>query len=230
MRHVLLIVVALIAATEARGGAWPRGDGNAFLSFKYTGRYDRAAVALLDFTREDLVQAYGEIGLTPRLTFGGELSRAGPEAAPISEARGFLRYTVLKRGAHVASAELGAGRRGNAFGYEATFLRPGLAWGRGYESRFGTGWMELDLQGEIYASGQDPAVKLDATLGLNLTDRFAVILQGRAGDYPNIDPYLRVAPSAVVRLTERVRVQAEIEAGLWSDTGVSGAIALWLEF
>jgi hypothetical protein len=230
MRHLLLATVALVAATDAHGGAWPRGERNAFFSFKYTGRYDRTAVALLDFTREDLFQAYGEVGLTPRLTFGGEVSRAGPEIAPVTEIRGFLRYTVLERGPHVASVELGAGRRGNEFGYEATFLRPGVAWGRGYESRFGTGWTEIDLQGEIYENGDDPAVKLDATVGLNLTDRWAVILQGRAGDYPGIDPYFRIAPSVVARLTDRVRLQAEVEAGVWNDTGMSGAVALWIDF
>lgn len=230
MRHALLILATLAVGSPAFGGAWPRGEGSAFVSLKYTGRYDRAAVALRDFTRKDLFQAYAEVGVAPLLTFGGEITRAGPEVAPITGFRGFLRYTFLRRGAHVVSAEMGGGRRANAFGYEVNFLRPGLAWGRGYENWLGSGWIEIDAQAEFYVTGDDPAVKVDATFGLNLTDRFAVILQGRVGDYPGIDPYLRAAPSVVARLTSRIRVQAELEAGLYNDTGVSGAVALWVDF
>jgi hypothetical protein len=229
--RLALVVAATLAGTQAVGGAWPRGEGHGFLSLKYTGRYDLEDVALLDFTREDLFQGYGEIGVAPRLTFGGEYSRSGPGEAPVSEVRGFVRFTFLQRGPHVMSAEIGAGQRGNDFGYEVGFVRPGLAWGRGFDSSiFGEGWVELDAQTEIYDTEDDPAIKLDATLGINITDRFAVILQGRAGDYPNLDPYFRIAPSAVVRLTQRLRVQAEFEAGVYNDTGVAGAVAVWLDF
>lgn len=230
MRRTLLLLTMLLAAGPAVGGAWPRSEGAGFLSLKYTGRWDREAIALLDFTREDTLQVYGEFGVAPRLTFGGEYTRSGPEIAPVTEIRGFARYTFLQRGRHVMSAELGAGRRSNEFEYEVRFVRPGLAWGRGFESRFGDGWMELDAQAEVYDNGDDAAMKLDATLGLNVTERLAVVLQGRAGDYPNLDPYVRLAPSAVVRLTRRLRVQAELEAGVYNDTGVSAALALWLDF
>ena len=231
MRLVLLLTTMLAAGTPAFGGAWPRGEGRGFLSLKYTGRYDLEDIALLDFTREDAFQAYGEIGVHPRLTFGGEYSRSGPEIAPVTEIRGFVRYTFLQRGPHVVSAEIGAGRRSNEFEYEVSYIRPGLAWGRGFDSRIlGQGWMELDAQAEFYDTEDDPALKLDATVGVNLTDRFAMILQGRAGDYPNTEPYFRVAPSAVVRLTRWMRVQAEVEAGVYNDTGLSGAVAIWFEF
>jgi hypothetical protein len=219
------------AGAQAYGGAWPRGETNGFLSLKYTGRWDTADIALLDFTREDLFQAYGEFGVAPRLTFGGEYSAAGPEVAPITEIRGFVRYTFLQRGAHVVSAEIGAGQRGNDFEYSVSFIRPGIAWGRGYDSRFGAGWIELDAQSEVYTnSDDDPAVKLDATVGLNVTDRLAVILQGRAGDYPDIEPFFRIAPSAVVRVTDWLRLQGEVEAGVYNDTGLSAAVALWIDF
>jgi hypothetical protein len=91
--------------------------------------------------------------------------------------------------------------------------------------------MELDAQSEVYTNtDDDPAVKLDATVGLNVTDRLAVILQGRAGDYPDIEPYFRIAPSAVVRVTDWLRVQGELEAGVYNDTGLSAAVALWVDF
>lgn len=230
MRFALVVPMAL-AASPAFGGAWPRGESHAFLSFKYTGRYDLEDVALLDFTREDTLQVYGEIGVAPRLTFGGQFLRSGPEIAPVTEARGFVRYTFLQRGAHVMSAEIGAGQRSNEFEYEVRFIRPGLAWGRGFDSRiFGQGWMELDAQAEFYDNEDDPALKLDTTLGVNVAGRFAMILQGRAGDYPNLDPYVRIAPAAVVRLTPWLRVQAEFEAGVYNDTSVSAALALWFDF
>ncbi len=230
MRLTLALLALACAAGPALGGAWPRGSGNGFLSLKYTGGWDREDIALLDFTREDLFQGYAEWGVAPGLTFGGEYSRAGPDIAPITEIRGFARYTFLERGPHVVSAELGAGQRGNAFEYDVSYIRPGLAWGRGYESRFGLGWMEVDGQAEVYDNGDDPAFKLDATIGLNLGDRLAFVLQGRAGDYPGIDPYLRIAPSAVVRLSDRLRVQAEFEAGVYNDTRLAGALALWIDF
>jgi hypothetical protein len=228
--RLALLVTALVAATPAFGGAWPRGETKGFLSLKYTGGWDRGDIALLDFTREDTFQGYGEFGILPRLTFGGEITRSGPEIAPITEVRGFVRYTFLQRGQQVASAELGVGRRGNDFEYEVGFIRPGLAWGRGFDGRWGSGWMEVDAQAEFYDTGDDPAAKLDATLGWNLSDRLAVILQGRAGDYPDLDPYVRLAPSTVIRLNDWLRVQTEVEVGVWNDTGIAGAVALWLDF
>lgn len=230
MRRLSTLAVLILAGTQAHGGAWPRGEGNGFVSLKYSGRWQREAVAVLDFTREDSVQAYGEWGVGPRFTLGAEYTRGGPEVAPVTETRGFVRYTFLQRGPHVASAELGFGRRSNEFEYEAAYLRPGLAWGRGFESRFGPGWMELDAQAEFYDAGDAPALKLDSTIGLNLGDRLSAILQARAADYPGIDPYLRLAPSAVVRLTPWLRVQAEIEAGVYNDDGMAGVVALWVDF
>ena len=231
MRPAVLAILMLGAGAPAFGGAWPRGEGHGFVSLKYTGRWDVAKIALLDFTREDLFQGYGEFGLAPRLTFGGEYSVSGPEIAPVTEIRGFLRYTFLQRGAHVISAELGAGRRGNDFEYSVSFIRPGIAWGMAFENRFGNGWLEVDAQSEIYTDGdEDPAVKLDTTIGLNLGDRFAVMLQGRTGDYPGIEPYFRLAPSAAVRVTDWLRLQGEVEVGVYNDTGISAALAFWIDF
>lgn len=230
MRRLTIVAALMLAGTQAQAGAWPRGEGNLFLSLKYTGAWDREAIMLRDFTRENRQQVYGEWGVAPRLTFGAEVARSGPEEAPIRERRVFGRYTFLQRGRHVMSAELGFGGRANDFQYEVSYVRPGLAWGGGFESRFGAGWMELDGQAEIYESDDAPALKLDATLGLNLTDRLTVVMQGRAGDYPGTDPYFRLAPSVVVRLTDWLRVQAEVEAGAWNDTGVAAALGLWIEF
>lgn len=229
MRATILALMLICSGAPVFAGAWPRDQGKIFLSFKYTGRFDMNNLALLDFTREDLFQGYGEFGISPRLTFGGQYSRTGPDIAPITEMRGFVRYTFLQRGAHVMSAELGVGRRQNDFEYEVTFVRPGIAWGRGFETRFGNGWMEIDAQAEIYDTS-DAAYKLDATLGLNLSERFAVMFQTRAGYFPENDPYVRLAPSAIMRITNFLRVQAEIEAGAYNDTGLSGAIALWIDF
>lgn len=231
MRPAILALTMLAVGAPAFGGAWPRGQGNAFLSLKYTGRWDTSDIMLLDLTRDDMFQGYGEIGIAPRLTFGGEYSVSGPDAAPVTEIRGFMRYTFLQRGAHVMSAELGVGQRGNDFEYSVGFIRPGIAWGMGFDNRLGNGWLEVDAQSEVYTDSDDePAVKLDSTIGLNLGERFAVMLQGRAGDYPNIEPYFRLAPSAVVRVTDWLRVQAEVEAGVYNDTGLSAAVALWVDF
>ncbi len=230
MRLTPVLLTLFCAAGPALGGAWPRGEASAFLSLKYTGRWDREDIALLDFTREDLFQGYAEWGISSGLTFGGEYSAAGPEIAPVTEIRGFVRYTFLQRGPHVMSVEFGAGQRSNDFEYEVNYIRPGLAWGRGYDSRLGNGWLELDGQAEFYDNEDETALKLDATVGMNVSNRLAVVVQARAGDYPESDPYLRIAPSAVIRLSDWLRVQAEVEGGVYNDTGLSGALALWFDF
>ena len=230
MRQVLLAAVIALTATQAQPAAWPRGAGHVFVSLKYDSRWDRERLALRDYARESRISAYAEFGVSERLTFGGEIARSGPEIAPITEMRGFVRYAFLQAGSHVASAEIGAGRRGNEWEYEVRYLRPGLAWGRGFDTRWGSGWAEVEAASEIYDSGDDPAFKLDATVGLNLTDRYAAILQARSGDYPGGDAYVQLAPSVAVRLTENLRLQAELQVGVLNDTGVGGALAAWIEF
>ncbi|MBM9595285.1 hypothetical protein [Roseitranquillus sediminis] len=220
----------MVSAGVVEAAAWPRGEGNGFVSLKFETRFDRERLLVRDFARDDRFSAFAEFGVTPVLTFGGEIARSGSGDMRIIETRGFARYAFLQSGRHVASVEAGVGRRGNDEGYEVNYLRLGAVWGMGYMSRFGDGWLEVEGASQVYSEGSDPAWKLDATVGLNAIDRVAVILQARAGDYPGAEPYLRLAPSVALRLTQRLRLQVEAQAGVLNDTGVGAALALWVDF
>ncbi|MDF0603994.1 hypothetical protein P1J78_25130 [Psychromarinibacter sp. C21-152] len=73
LRIVLLI---LLAAGQAAGGAWPRGEGNTFAALSYTLSDEPPAIGTSGFDPNGYLSLFVEHGRTDRLTFGLEAGRA----------------------------------------------------------------------------------------------------------------------------------------------------------
>ncbi|MEO0677803.1 MAG: hypothetical protein AAFZ02_09630 [Pseudomonadota bacterium] len=185
MRGLLFLLMVL--PVMAQGGAWPRGEGQAFLSFALEGSDDGI-----------IATAFAEYGLTEQLTFGLDAVTSFEDDSATFIA--FARYSFPARGPHVfaVSGGLGAEYRVDTREEQLTpsgpvtlvdepklggFLRAGLHYGRGFEN----GWFALDASHDwgTLESDTTPALpdveisrtKLDATLGYRLSDEFAVIGQ-----------------------------------------------------
>ena len=60
----------------------------------------------------------------------------------------FARLPVWSPGEHKVAADLGFGLLADGVEPTQTRIRPGLAWGRGFESRWGGGWLGMEASYE----------------------------------------------------------------------------------
>jgi len=220
-RLVCALIAALLTSAEAAAGAWPREDGGWFVSTSHSLAWDRNGA------RSTWTGLYVEHGLTPRLTFGIDAGQG--LGAGNWQALAFLRYDLAPDGPLRIAVALGAGGRGVAGGAEP-LLRPELALGRGFDSRWGPGWIGLDAQALYAPDSGWSAWKADLTAGIRPRPDRALILQLQTSGYPDAAVQVRIAPSAVLRLGRRL----ELELGVTAETAppyASGVkIGTWLTF
>lgn len=221
MLKPLVLLVALLTPQLAVAGAWLRDKGDVFLSISQE-RHDDGR------TNEQYSKAYLEYGFSSRFTIGAELS----QSAAYGDLSGllFMRTPLWKLGnGHHLSAEFGAGyaKRGDLI---EPVTRNVIAWGRGFESRFGHGWANIDLTMEQWVISQETAYKADLTLGTNFRKKFKFILQLQGGDYPSSLPYLRLSPSMTYQLRQGAYLEFGLRKGLQNDKSQGLKIGTWLEF
>jgi hypothetical protein len=231
MRASLAGLMLLLAAPQAAAGAWPREQGETFLSFAYT--LTTGARTLLAAMQD--IRSYGSIyaehGLTPRLTVGLDAGYGLGEDATVGAALAFARLPVWTLdGGHRVAAELGLGLLDDDTDGRQVRIRPGLAWGRGFESRRGGGWLGLDAWAELRLPSGDVALKADATAGLKPNDDWMLIMQVQAGRYPDDGPLVRLAPSAVRRLGPTTHVQLGLIGSVVGDDAMGVKLAAWFSF
>ncbi|MCA0995878.1 hypothetical protein [Alloyangia pacifica] len=160
---------------------------------------------------------YVEYGLSPRVTIGADLGRAISGAG---KSLLFLRLPLIGAGPMRLSAELGGGR---IEGHQA--LRPGLSLGLSHAR----GWLNADILAELRGTaGTD--VKMDLTLGLNLPQRRKAILQVQTGVQRGDPGFVRLAPSVVLPLRERLQAEIGASWGLVGDTSAGLLLGLWTQF
>lgn len=165
MRWIVPVILCL--AGQADAGAWPRAEGETFLSI--------SAEADSLGTPDPYTALYLEYGLTRTLTLGLD---AGRNTTGHSEALVFARRPLNRPGAALKwAAELGAGRIGGA-----TVLRPGLSLGRAIRLGGQPGWAALDARADIDLATGRSDLSADYTLGLTVTNQARVILQIRSHD------------------------------------------------
>lgn len=168
MRHVLTILIfCLSAAQPVWAGAWLREPDTAFFSVSATFRS-------LNGVWQSENGLYGEYGLAPRLTLGMDISNIARVAG---HALVFARVPVGPPGRRTRMAlELGLGGHHiqNQWG---SMLKATLSVGRGFVSRWGNGWFNVDSAIELRRPTPDPAFKLDASIGLSSGGRIRPLLQ-----------------------------------------------------
>jgi hypothetical protein len=230
MRTLIAGLLLALAATEAGAGAWPRPKGETFVSVatrQSTGARTLIA-AVQDIT--SYTSIYVEHGVTDRLTVGFDAGQGRGPDERVDSVLVFARLPVWSPGEHKVAADFGLGLLDDDVDRTQTRIRPGLAWGRGFESRWGGGWLGMEASWEYRTPSGDSATKADFTAGLKPTDRWMTILQLQTGVYPDADPIARLAPSVVRRLAARSHVQVGALAPLAGDDAYGATLALWFTF
>lgn len=223
MRLRFLLTWAMLAglsASVAQAGAWPRDKGSLFATATIRLAWPQD---ITTWTSIDPAQVYRtiylEYGLTRKVTLGLDLGRAVSGAG---KTVAFVQYPLRDRNTGPAiSGQIGIGRIAGK-----QIVRPGLSIGWGLPR----GWLSLDGIAEFEPKDGTTDYKLDATWGWNLPRDRQLILQLQTGDTHVDLPFARIAPSFVVPIGRRVRMESGVAWGLTGDTAMGLTFGLWSEF
>ncbi|ROU03613.1 hypothetical protein [Histidinibacterium lentulum] len=218
----LCLMILLTCAGDAAAGPWMRGEGEVFLSFGTN-------VALSDTAQRPVhwdPTVYLEYGLTPRLTLGADLYIANGDEEETGSV--FLRFPLhaAETGLPV-SASLAYGLRHDRLADETERIaRAGLHVGRPLPQ----GWLSADAAAIFVLGGDRTEGKLDLTWGRSISERWTGVLQMQTGIGTAGDFYAKAAPSALIRVTDRTRIEIGVVHALTGDRGTGLRIATWWDF
>ncbi|MBY5934773.1 hypothetical protein KUV51_17330 [Tateyamaria omphalii] len=120
---------------------------------------------------------YLEYGLRPKLTLGAKID-VNMTSGRMGDGTGFLFFRKPVRTgerAYKIAYDIGLG---STFGGNSDpLLRTGLSYGRGIKMWDRYGWLAIDGAIEWALDDNPDMLKLDTTIGLNLNDRFKVMMQ-----------------------------------------------------
>ncbi|SMX38295.1 hypothetical protein [Maliponia aquimaris] len=217
---LLRAFVFMCLGAMAQAGAWPRkaGEGFATIAVRLGWPQDMGDWTSLEPT-QDYSTLYLEYGLTDRLTLGLDL---GHSVSGGGKTVIFLQYPVRQAdtGAQV-SAQLGFGVISGE-----RIIRPGLSAGWSLKR----GWVSVDGVAETYLDDGRTDLKLDMTWGRNLAHDRKLIVQLQTGQPDGRDPFARLAPSIVLPLRGRFKLEAGATWGLTGDTSMGLKLGLWTDF
>lgn len=230
MRAAAAGIILALSAFRAEAGAWPREEGKTFVSLSQVFTTGTQSLLAPTETLTSYSSIYAEYGLTGTLTIGFDAAYgAGPEAR-LATGIAFVRRPIWESpSGHRFAADFGVGWRTES-GDQDVRLRPGVAWGRGFETAWGGGWMGIDASAELMLPSDDTAFKADFTTGLKPSDDWTVILQVQSGRYPGSGAIVRLAPSVVRAIGERSHVQLGLDATVLGDDSIGVKLATWFSF
>ncbi|MDZ4093779.1 MAG: hypothetical protein U1D35_02570 [Paracoccaceae bacterium] len=230
MRAALAVLIWLCAAM-VQAGAWPRSEGEAFVSLS---------------ADQNQAQIYGEYGIGGDWTLGMEATMSAARTVP--DVIGFLQHPIWREAAGgILSGGLAFGTRDAArqdalyngsglvgvLAEQEVVLRGGLFWGRGFETRWGNGWTTIEAQAESVwdvASGLGRgAMKLDATVGIRPTERLMLMAQAQTYQRDGSAVLLRLEPSAGWSLGRSTLVLSP-SVGVSGPTDPRFKLGVWLDF
>lgn len=220
-----LAFAILLTPLAAAAGPWPRDEGASFLSFstQVTTPSGQIGTGLQSYT-----SLYYERGMKRRLTFGVD---AGVSESGAFSGFAFLRAPILQRSeTHLFAFRVGLGATGDNGSMDDVSAMIGGYWGRGLDTRLGSGWATLDVQMHHRFGQSDVITKADATLGIKPSERWKVMLQVQAGRYPGSDPYVRLAPSVAWEVKEGRHIEFGAQVGVVGDDRIGLKLGSWLEF
>lgn len=228
MRSAALALGLTLAAGAATAGAWPRPQGDYFLSLSsQTSTGGRSFVTAIGDIRS-YTSLYGEYGVTDRLTAGIDAGFGSGQDNAAASALVFARLPVWSPGDQKVAADFGIGWITSDQDGDQLRLRPGIAWGRGFESGWGGGWLGMESSLEYRTPDSEMIFKADFTAGLKPTDSWMLIGQLQTGIYPdNEDPLIRLAPSVVRRLGPRLHMQLGAVIDIFGGDGIGVKASFW---
>lgn len=218
-----LLLGAPALPTALAAGAWPREVGGVFLSLRRD--WERAGGA-----RERSASAYGEYGLTERITLGGQWSDHS-SIWTLPRAGGFLRVALGDPAAanrFAASLGLSTVPDMPMAGAEAR-LDLGLHWGRGFASRFGAGWATASYIRRVSLGGAAGIDDLSGTIGLRPRDGVMAMLS--ASRYRDAGgTHDKLAPALGLRLRDGVWAVGTYTHQVGGGERRALGLSLWLDF
>ena len=216
-----IFVMCLCAGTTAQAGPWLREKGSTFSSVSVSATYFR------DFG----TATYLEYGLREHMTIGADISTfTSSEGARSGFATLFLRRALgANQGKSRWAYELGIGSA-----WEGDLILPhiktAVSWGRGYTLREKSGWMTVDASIKWDLMQGEHAGKLDATVGMNFSDRTTGMLQLYLAHLDH-KFYATLAPSVVIKPGKRkfkIQIGTEIPTDDAKNTVLK--LGIWREF
>lgn len=236
MRAPVMGLLLMLTASEAAAGAWPREKGAAFFSLSQTMSTGTQTLLAPTLDISSYTGLYAEYGLTEKLTIGliagkgGDIG-SGQSDSDVTSILGFARYPIWSHDSgHRVAFDLGVGTIEDTTDGLQQRIRPGLAWGYGFESRWGGGWLGIETSLDYRQPTGDTAFKADLTAGIKPNDRYMYIFQVQSGRYPNAEPLVRIAPSFVRKMSDHFHLQLGGFVGAKGDDSIGGTIAVWASF
>ena len=226
-RPVLVLLLAALLALGGGGravaGAWPRAPGEVFLSLG-------AEMEKTGPERDLDASVYGEYGLTDRLTLVGQFTTADQPWTP-SRASTALRFALTGPDAvNRFAVSLGVSSPPDLMGaMMGARLEAGVAWGRGFESRWGGGWATATARVMLARDSRQPITDLYGLVGLRPAERWMTMLAlGRYADDQGV--YWKLTPSVGYELRKGVQIVPSVTQELTDDRSTSLGLSLWLTF
>ena len=228
---ILIAALALSSAPPAQAGAWAREEGTLFLSFAFVAPVEG------DATQDGTGSIYAEYGLPWRLTAGAKIDQRsrGPQAVDL-----FLRRTLTAASARLQFAveigmELAVDTHTDAatgrlsFSAETGQALLALHAGRGFDSRYGSGWIDTRIGAKLPSGDADLVGEVDATLGLRLGARLFSTMEVWH-TFDAADTTTTLVPGLGYRLTERITVTSRYRHDLRGGGADRVELGAWVDF
>lgn len=231
MRIPLICLLLLACAGPALAGAWPRARATTFLSLAQA--FTTGSRPLLAPGEEitSYTSIFAEYGLTDDLTLGFDAAYGTGADTALRTGIAFARLPFWRNaGPHHFAADFGIGYRDDGTDGQDLRLRPGLAWGRGFESGWGNGWLGVEASAEWLTPSDQTILKADFTSGLKPDENWMLILQLQTGRYPDSGALIRLAPSVVRAMGDSSHLQIGLDATVLGDDSLGFKLATWFTF
>ncbi len=221
LRGFLVILSCLSLATPALAGPWMREKGATFTSASFT----------LNYFYETGSNTYLEYGLRDDMTVGADIGIfRNSTIGQSGTATLFLRRPLGNRdGKNLWAYELGVGASWQGMLISPHF-KTALTWGHGITFRGKGGWTSIDTSIRWDLGYAAHLVKIDGTVGLNMSDRFAGMFQIYVS-HSKGDTAAILAPSVIYTPRKgKSRWQLGLENPIGDRRRTAIKFGLWREF
>lgn len=220
-----LIPIFILIAVQAQAGAWPRAEGETFVSLAV----ETGPFSVNDDMQTQLIQAidgyamlYVERGLPNDTTLG--LDATGKQTE-LTKAISFMRWPIALPGkSAVLAVEFGLGMANEEFA-----LRPGLSYGRGFSLGSLQGWLSVDGRA-LLIDEEHSTLEADMTLGFKPWTDHMLILQLQTGTSAEHGTHATFAPSYVLPVSPGRHLEIGMATGVESASEIKVKFGLWHRF
>lgn len=218
VRAFILACIAVITATvQAAAGAWPREQGEVFLSVSAEQDSER----LQDYPRGT---AYVEYGLRHNITVSGKIRYDFMILEPTEyELSARWHFPESDRPLRKAISLTFAGPKDDPRIESAFHL------GRGFDTPLGSAWADLELYASVSTEGYETEYGGFGTIGLKPHDRVMTMLGVDVMETPG-RTFVKAIPSIAWEMREGRHLTVQYAKGLQGNEESELGLGLWLQF